>query len=75
MNNKTIIRIKAVSQVVFILVILFFIISFMNIKVGKWEAEAIQQVLIVYSILTILLYITCVISLERKLNTTYFGFV
>ncbi|MEK5236070.1 hypothetical protein NST99_10265 [Paenibacillus sp. FSL L8-0470] len=66
MKNKFITRIRAISQVVFIVILHLFVIHIMDLKVGKWEEEGIRHIFIVYSVLIILLYVTCMMSLVTK---------
>lgn len=66
MKNKFITRIRAISQVVFIVILHLFVIHIMDLKVEKWEEEGIRQILIVYSVLIILLYVTCMMSLVTR---------
>ncbi len=66
MKNKFITRIRAISQVIFIVILHLFVIHIMDLKVGKWGEEGIRQILIVYSVLIILLYVTCMMSLVTR---------
>lgn len=66
MKNKLITRISAISQVVFIVILHLLVIHFMNLKIEEWEEEAVMQVFIVYSVLIILLYVTCMMSLVTR---------
>lgn len=66
MKNKFITRIRAISQVLFIVILHLFVIHIMDLKVGKWGGEGIRQIFIVYSVLIILLYVTCMMSLVTR---------
>ena len=67
--------IRAISQVLFIAVLHLLVIHFLNLKVGVWDEEATRQAFLVYSVLTLLLFVTCMMSLVTKklrYNLTWF---
>lgn len=59
---------RAVFQVMFVVLVHIIVINALKIKVGKWEQDVIHQLFIVYLIPVILLYVTSRMSLARKKN-------
>ncbi|AIQ40446.1 hypothetical protein MKZ24_27630 [Paenibacillus sp. FSL R7-0297] len=66
MKNKFVTGIRAVSQVFFIAVVHLFVIHFLNIKAEAWDEAAVRQAIIIYSVLFIILYVTCMMSLVTR---------
>lgn len=68
MKDKTNSKMRAVFQVMFVVLVHIIVINALKIKVGKWEQDVIHQLFIVYLIPVILLYVTSRMSLARKKN-------
>lgn len=66
MKYKLSIWIRAILQVLSVVILHLLVIHFMDFKLAKWEEETIRRMFVVYSVLIVLLYVTCVISLLRK---------
>ncbi|WP_152679906.1 hypothetical protein [Paenibacillus sp. IHB B 3415] len=66
MKNKFITGIRALSQVFFIAMVHLFVIHFINIKAEAWDEETVRQAKIIYSVLIIILYVTCMMSLVTR---------
>lgn len=75
LSDRFLTRVRAISQVVLVTVLHISVIFFLELRLQNWEKADIQQVVIVYSVLVIILYVTCVKSLvtgKKRYNLFWF---